>query len=620
MKIYRFLVAFVAVLAAMGVDARQMYIGNLKFEDKFRQTGTVKDDTVGAAVFVSAQELQDKVGAELTSVSMYHVGKTQPKYLRVFVANALDSASLFDKEIDATTIAEGWNKIELDAPIVLTGDSLYIGYYMLGGTSISQAVANNYSVQSYIRKGSAAAWTSTKGIAVYATVEGDMLPAHDVVLSTDVDNIDVEVNKTFDVAFKVDNIAADTIRTIEVECDFGNGAKESRVITVEIPYLASDSIVFEGINIEEIGTYNLKFAVAKLNGEADLTPENSECTKTVNVLERIVARKVLLEVFSTENCTACPKGHEIVEMSIDGRHSQVVEVGHHVGFYTDQWTLPADTIYMNFYYSAIVTTFAPAGMIDRTLWSKADGHKNPYQGGDSCVVFSIESADVWTMLDVALAKPALAWIELEADFNETDSILTIKTKGQSVKQLGGNPRLTVYVTEDNLATNRQAGWNSDRQGLYYQHNVNRHIATDVWGDAVTLNDGFEQEYKVKVQPNWNVDNLNVVAFVHNYSTKPNVKERYTDFNVYNTEKVQVRPHEVAVDEVVESPVTVIARHDDVLEIVGEYESGVIYNVNGQAVATLRGSPTASIANMSSGVYVVTITLIDGTKYNTKIVK
>jgi hypothetical protein len=328
----------------------------------------------------------------------------------------------------------------------------------------------------------------------------------------------------------------------------------------------------------------------------------------------------LLEVFSTENCTACPKGHEIVEMSIDGRHSQVVEVGHHVGFYTDQWTLPADTIYMNFYYSAIVTTFAPAGMIDRTLWSKADGHKNPYQGGDSCVVFSIESADVWTMLDVALAKPALAWIELEADFNETDSILTIKTKGQSVKQLGGNPRLTVYVTEDNLATNRQAGWNSDRQGLYYQHNVNRHIATDVWGDAVTLNDGFEQEYKVKVQPNWNVDNLNVVAFVHNYSTKPNVKERYTDFNVYNTEKVQVRPHEVAVDEVVESPVTVIARHDDVLEIVGEYESGVIYNVNGQAVATLRGSPTASIANMSSGVYVVTITLTDGTKYNTKIVK
>ena len=617
MKIYRFLVAFVAVLTALGVDARQMYIGNLKFEDKFRQTGTVKEDTVGAAVFVSTQELQNKVGAELTSVSLYQIGSTQPKYLRLFVANALDSAFLFDKELDVTTLTEGWNTIALEEPIVLTGDSLYVGYYLLGGTTISQAIANSSSVQSYIKKGSAAAWTSTKGIAVYATIEGDMLPAHDIVLSSDVDNLDVEVNKTFDVAFEVENVAADTIRTIEMECDLGNGAKETRVMTVEIPYLGADSVVFEDIKIGEIGVYDAKFVVTKINGEADLTPENNVHSVSVNVLDRIVARKVLLEVFSTENCTACPKGHEIVEMSIDGRHDQIIEVGHHVGFYTDQWTVPADTIYMNFYYAAIVTTFAPAGVIDRTLWSKADGHKNPYQGGDSCVVFSIESADVWTMLDVALTKPALAWIELEANFNETDSILTIKTAGQSTTQLGGDPRLTVYVTEDNLATDRQAGWN---KGLYYQHNVNRYIATDVWGDAVTLNDGFEKEYQVKVQSNWNVDNLNVVAFVHNYSTKPNVKERYTDFNVYNTEKVQVRPHEVAVDDVVESPVTVIARHDDVLEIVGEYESGMIYNVNGQAVATLRGSPTTAIENIPSGVYVVTLTLTDGTKYNTKIVK
>ena len=259
-------------------------------------------------------------------------------------------------------------------------------------------------------------------------------------------------------------------------------------------------------------------------------------------------------------------------------------------------------------------------MIDRTLWSKADGHKNPYQGGDSCVVFSIESADVWSLLNVALSKPALAWIDLETEFSEEDSILTIKTAGKSITQLEGEPRLTVYVTEDNLATDKQAGWNSERQGLYYQHNVNRHIATDVWGDKVELNEGFEKEYKVKIQTKWNVDNLNVVAFVHNYSTKENVKERYTDFNVYNTEKVQVREHEVAVDEVVDAPMMVIARQDGVVEIVGEYESGVIYNVNGQAVTTLRGSPTVSIANFANGVYIVTLTSADGSIYNTKIVK
>jgi hypothetical protein len=108
--------------------------------------------------------------------------------------------------------------------------------------------------------------------------------------------------------------------------------------------------------------------------------------------------------------------------------------------------------------------------------------------------------------------------------------------------------------------------------------------------------------------------------VHNYSTKPNVKERYTDFNVYNAEKVQVRPHSVDVDDVTDSQVTIITRQDNILEIVGEYESGVIYNVNGQSVATLRGSPTTSIENLTNGVYIVTLTLPDGAIYNTKIVK
>lgn len=620
MNFYRILLAFAAVLTTLGVDARQMYIGNLKFEDKFRQTGTTSKDTVGAAVFVSAQDLQDKVGAELTSVSMYQIGVTQPKYLRLFVASALDSVFLFDKEIDVTTLVEGWNRVELDESILLTGDSLYLGYYLLGGSTISQAVANNSSVQSYIRKGSAANWTSTKGIAVYGTIEGDMLPAHDVVLTSGVSSMDVEMSKAFDIAFCVENVAADTIRTIEMECDLGNGKKEVRVMDVEIPYLGVDSVVFDDIKMDEVGLYDVKFVVTKLNGEADLNPEDNEQRVAVNVLERIVARKVLLEVFSTENCTACPKGHDIIEASIDGRHDQVIEVGHHVAFYTDQWTVPEDEIYMNFYYSAIVTTFAPGGMIDRTLWSKADGHKNPYQGGDSCVVFSIESADVWSLLNVALSKPALAWIDLETEFSEEDSILTIKTAGKSITQLEGEPRLTVYVTEDNLATDKQAGWNSERQGLYYQHNVNRHIATDVWGDKVELNEGFEKEYKVKIQPKWNVDNLNIVAFVHNYSTKENVKERYTDFNVYNTEKVQVREHEVAVDDVVDASMMVIARQDGVVEIVGEYESGVIYNVNGQAVTTLRGSPMVSIANFANGVYIVTLTSADGSIYNTKIVK
>ena len=622
MKLFKAIFTLSALLAVVGVQARQMYIGNLNFEDKFRQSGVAQKDTIGAAVFVSAEDLKSMVGAELIEVSFYKHENAKVAYLKVFVSKNLDSVPLFEKELDVANLVSGWNHIALDEALVLDGDSLYLGYQLLSQATISQAVTNSSQVQSFIKNGSSGKWTATKGIAVYATVVGDNLPAHDIILSSELDFIDVEINEPVDFVLVVENVAADTIRTIEFECDYGNGKKDTTIIEVEIPYLAVDSVVYADLLFDSIGKYTVKFTALQLNGEEDLTPEDNVCVLNVNAVERIVERKILLEVFSTENCTNCPKGHEKIEKAVAGRHDKVIEVGHHVGFYTDQWTVPADTIYMNFYYAAIVTTFAPAGMLDRTLFTKAEGHHNSYQGGDSCVVFSLESNNTKldNLIDVQLAKPAYAWIDLSVDFNEVDSMLTITTSGKSVMELAGDPRLTIYVTEDNLASERQAGWNSGLKGPYYQHNVNRYIATDVWGDQVALNEGFEKEYKVKVQSNWNVDNLNVVAFVHNYSTKPNVKERYTDFNVYNAEKVQVRAHEVAVDDVETSPVSIIARQDDVLEIVGEYESGVIYNVNGQVVATLRGSPTASIANIPNGVYVVSLTLADGTRYNTKIVK
>ena len=618
MKLFKAIFTLSALLAVVGVQARQMYIGNLNFEDKFRQTGTVKNDTVGAVVLISPEELQDKVGSELTQLSVYHMGSTAPKYLKIFVSYNLDSVAVYEKDIDVAAIKEGWNSFELDSALILTGDSLYLGYYYSSSAVASYAVANGSTIQSFVQRGVNADWTSTKGIAVFGTIEGDNLPGLDVIVSSEVESIDVEKSKIFSLPFVIDNVAADTIESIELTCDFGDSVEVKTIYTI-LAYRESMELTYENIVLDEVGTKDLVFTVTKLNGQPDLNPENNTHIVRVNVIERIVKRKALLEVFSTENCTNCPQGHETIELSIDGRHDEVIEVGHHVGFYTDQWTVPADTIYMNFYYAAIVTTFAPAGMIDRTLFTKADGHKNPYQGGDSCVVFDVAGADVWNMLNVQLAKPAYAWIDLAVDFTEADSTLIIKTSGKSVVELGGESRLTIYITEDNLASVRQAGWNSEQKGPYYQHNVNRYIATDVWGDQVALNEGFEKEYKVKVQSNWNVDNLNVVAFVHNYSTKPNVKERYTDFNVYNAEKVQVRPHIVAVDDVENGSIFAFV-HQDVLEVVGEYESGMIYDVNGQAVATLRGSPTMSIANMPKGVYVVSLTLADGTRYNTKIVK
>ena len=95
MKLFKAIFTLSALLAVVGVQARQMYVGNLNFEDKFRQTGTVKNDTIGAAVLISVEELENKIGAELKSVSFYHIASKAPKYLKV----------LYNSEVEVTPSA-----------------------------------------------------------------------------------------------------------------------------------------------------------------------------------------------------------------------------------------------------------------------------------------------------------------------------------------------------------------------------------------------------------------------------------------------------------------------------------------------------------------------------------
>ena len=91
-----------------------------------------------------------------------------------------------------------------------------------------------------------------------------------------VDFIDVEINEPVDFVLVVENVAADTIRTIEFECDYGNGKKDTTIIEVEIPYLAVDSVVYADLLFDSIGKYTVKFTALQLNGEEDLTPEQMQ--------------------------------------------------------------------------------------------------------------------------------------------------------------------------------------------------------------------------------------------------------------------------------------------------------------------------------------------------------
>ena len=59
-------------------------------------------------------------------------------------------------------------------------------------------------------------------------------------------------------------------------------------------------------------------------------------------------RNVLMEVYSTELCSNCPKGHEHIKSIVNG-NNRVIMMGHHAGYGYDPYTHPASTEYASFY-------------------------------------------------------------------------------------------------------------------------------------------------------------------------------------------------------------------------------------------------------------------------------
>ena len=56
MKLFKTIFTLSALLAVVGVQARQMYVGNLNFEDAFRQSGVVQKDTIGAEICIAISD------------------------------------------------------------------------------------------------------------------------------------------------------------------------------------------------------------------------------------------------------------------------------------------------------------------------------------------------------------------------------------------------------------------------------------------------------------------------------------------------------------------------------------------------------------------------------------
>lgn len=121
--------------------------------------------------------------------------------------------------------------------------------------------------------------------------------------------------------------------------------------------------------------------------------------------------------------------------------------------------------------------------------------------------------DFEPVLQTAIAVPAFASVSVDAEVD--GDVLRIEADVERMPLLevvGDAPRLTVYIVEDGILHRNQAGISSD---TFTHNHVNRICVTDVWGDVVDWHgDRASMHYEVGVDPDWNADNVSVVAFLH----------------------------------------------------------------------------------------------------------
>ncbi len=277
-------------------------------------------------------------------------------------------------------------------------------------------------------------------------------------------------------------------------------------------------------------------------------------------------RKVLVEEFTTEQCSNCPTAAaymntmlKTLETEYPGR---VFATCHHAGYGTDWLTTEADNAYTALYNNN-GSTYAPAFMVDRHIFSL----DTPVFGGTA----SLHPYIVNRLNDMCRAE-----ISVSAVYNADGDMVRVTAKGERSREFTTNPaRVTFFVIENNVEAKSQAG----ASGTFIHQHVMR-ATNSVWGVEIPWNDDntFEISRSISIKQAWDKENLEVIAFISDY-------DKY-DYSLYTIENVDGC-------KILTSGVEEVADTDEVVS--SEY-----FSVDGKRVDADTKGLVIKISHMESG--------------------
>lgn len=486
----------------------------------FSDISTKKQTWTSGAILIKKERINSLAGNQIREIHAGLISKLNVDSLAVWVSESLDGPVLSTDTIVAP--AKGWSTVALTKPVDITSDmqTLYVGYsYHQKSTSKAMSCTKTpepgYSC--FIRSGNGEwkDYSNDYTVSVEAMVYGDKLPKYDLTLSAlDVQQNYVVDNGNLEFTMKVFNNATVTINGFDavctvdgsddkytVHCDSSIAYNESKTITMTISPTA--------IQTMDPATRTLTVTLTNLTDGEDEIPNDNTLSGTFNVTLHSFVRNVLLEEFTTEKCTNCPRVASYVHDAMNEPEFQgrLNTMENHAGYYTDSFTATFHNDWTWFFDNI----YAPAVLYDR----------HAEDGEATAVTCPNSKLELFEGIRKRLRETAFVSLKVTADVDGENQKINVKVTGTRAKEnFTKNPaRITVVLTETNLAAISQAGAGGD----YTHYNVGRRV-NSIWGDVLEWNgDDYTYECSIPYTQNYVLDNLGVLAFIHDYDPDDKTK-------------------------------------------------------------------------------------------------
>ena len=431
----------------------------------------------------------------------------------------MDGENLVETVITSSTdpaLAKGWIDTELETPFKIESEKgLYVGmtYHQKAAAKIFSLVGSGFENSFFCQLSDDSEWEDMHGegiLSIEATVDGEMSVDYDMgLISAVIDAVSDVENYIINVV--ASNNGSKNISGFTVGCRYES---EEKGVNTHFDYPLSAGEKAEVAcmlpKTYDVFTNPVIVSIEGIDDGEDIISDNN-----VTVAGTPVIKKVLVEEYTTEMCSNCPRvaGYLHQVMEEPEFENKIVAVCHHSGFYTDWLTQPCDEEMIKFF----KFEFAPAVSYDRT----------PLSGGK--IVNTPNQADLRRLVNSCYDKGAGCKIGIIPVYNMDTRKLDVNVNVERTSLSISNPTLTIYLTENDIMPIHQSG---DTDGTH----IHRHVIRDynsTWGDPITWNGShFSANYSFEIDPEWKDYDMKVVAVVGNYNEDDN-----TDCKIDNVEEV-----------------------------------------------------------------------------------